>query len=92
MEFLVSNKQCYEKDRVYISNRELNNTIPNTGFSAENHMSQYNLIIDSSYKLCVNEPVIGNSFNQESNILFSKITNVAEFYPRTHNSYSSGEY
>lgn len=91
MEFTVSKKQSYEKDCVY-TNRELHNTNPNTGFSAENHMSHYNVILDSSYKIRVNEPVIRNSFRQESNILFSKITNVAEFYPGTQIAYNSGTY
>lgn len=94
MEFTVSKKQSYEKDCVYTctSNRELHNINPNTGFSADNHMGHYNVILDSSYKIRVNEPVIRNSFRQESNILFSKITNVAEFYPGTQIAYNSGTY
>jgi len=58
-----------------------------------NHMNHYNLMIDSSYKLCANETAIRSSLNQESSLLFSKITTVSEFYPGTHNiaSYNSGK-
>lgn len=90
MEFTVSKKQSYDKDCVYTYG-ELHNTNPNTGLSAENHMSHCNFIIDTSYKFCGNESVIRNSFSQESNILFSKITNIAELYPGTHNTYNSGK-
>ncbi|KAH8405680.1 hypothetical protein KR215_006311 [Drosophila sulfurigaster] len=85
MEFSFLNKTSYDKDCLYNSNSQHHNTNANSGFSVANHMSHYNLIIDSSYKLRANDTVIRNSFSQESNILFSKITNVADFYPGAHN-------
>ncbi|XP_034106708.1 paired mesoderm homeobox protein 2B [Drosophila albomicans] len=85
MEFSFLNKTSYDKDCLYNSNSQHHNTNANSGFSVANHMSHYNLIIDSSYKLRANDTVIRNSFSQESNILFSKITNVTDFYPGAHN-------
>ncbi|EDW09819.1 paired mesoderm homeobox protein 2B [Drosophila mojavensis] len=92
MEFSFLNKTSYDKDCIYNSNAQLHNSNTSAGISVANHMSHYNLIIDSSYKLRANENAIRNSLNQDTNIFFSKITNVAEFYPGTHNitSYNSG--
>ncbi|XP_032289448.2 homeobox ARX homolog alr-1-like [Drosophila virilis] len=90
--FSFLSKTSYDKDCIYNSNSQLHSTNANPRISVPNHMAHYNLIIDSSYKLRANEAAIRNSLNQESNILFSKITNVADLYPGTHNitSYNSG--
>lgn len=76
MEFTVYEKQSCLNECA--SNREEHNTNP-----VENHMSHYNLILDSSLKTRVNELIIRNSCNQQSSILFSNIKNVVEFYPAT---------
>ncbi|XP_017070139.1 paired mesoderm homeobox protein 2B [Drosophila eugracilis] len=91
MEFSFINKANFDKDCLYNANSEFYNNSSNGGLSVANHMNHYNLMIDSSYKLCANETAIRGSLNQESSLLFSKITTVSEFYPGTHNiaSYNS---
>ncbi|KAH8348231.1 hypothetical protein KR084_005671 [Drosophila pseudotakahashii] len=91
MEFSFINKANFDKDCIYNANSEFYNNSANGGLSVANHMNHYNLMIDSSYKLCANETAIRSSLNQESSLLFSKITTVSEFYPGTHNiaSYNS---
>ncbi|ALC42616.1 PHDP [Drosophila busckii] len=84
MEFSFLNKTSYDKDCSYNTSSQLQNTNSNGGFCVANHMSHYNLIIDSNYKLRANETGIRNSFSQESNLLFSKISNVTDFYPGSH--------
>lgn len=96
MEFSFINKANFDKDcSIYNANSEFyHNNNANGGLSSvANHMNHYNLMIDSSsYKLCANETAMRGSLNQESSLLFSKITTVSEFYPGTHNiaSYNSG--
>ncbi|EDX08451.1 homeobox protein ceh-17 [Drosophila simulans] len=86
MEFSLLNKANFDKDCLYTANSEFyNNGANGGGLSVANHMNHYNLMIDSSYKLCANESAIRGSLNQESSLLFSKITTVSEFYPATHN-------
>ncbi|XP_017044962.1 homeobox protein ceh-17 [Drosophila ficusphila] len=91
MEFSFINKANFDKDCLYNANSDFYNNSTNGGLSVANHMNHYNLMIDSSYKLCANETAIRGSLNQESSLLFSKITTVSEFYPGTHNiaSYNS---
>lgn len=76
MEFTVYKKQSSLNECT--SNRGEHNANP-----AANHMSHYNLILDSNLKTCVNELIIRNSCNQQSNISFSNIKNVVELYPAT---------
>ncbi|EDW92415.1 homeobox protein ceh-17 [Drosophila yakuba] len=85
MEFSLLNKANFDKDCLYTANSEFYNNSANGGLSVANHMNHYNLMIDSGYKLCANESAIRGSLNQESSLLFSKITTVSEFYPATHN-------
>lgn len=95
MEFSLLNKANFDKDCLYTANSEFYNSGANGGgLSVANHINHYNLMIDSSYKLCANESAIRGSLNQESSLLFSKITTVSEFYPATHNigSYNTGKY
>ncbi|KAH8237380.1 hypothetical protein KR038_010805 [Drosophila bunnanda] len=95
MEFSFINKANFDKDcSIYNANTEFyhNNNASGGLSSVANHMNHYNLMIDSSnYKLCANETAMRGSLNQESSLLFSKITTVSEFYPGTHNiaSYNS---
>ncbi|KRF98136.1 uncharacterized protein Dwil_GK15860 [Drosophila willistoni] len=85
MEFSFINKANFDKDCIYNTNTQFyNNNNTNGGLSVANHMSHYNLMIDSGYKLCANETAMRNSLNQDTNLLFSKITTVSEFYPGPH--------
>ncbi|XP_034119776.1 retinal homeobox protein Rx1 [Drosophila guanche] len=91
MEFSFLNKANFDKDCIYNTNTDFYNNNTNGALSVANHMNHYNLMIDSSYKLCANETAMRSSLNQESSLLFSKITTVSEFYPSAHNiaSYNS---
>ncbi|XP_030387179.1 paired mesoderm homeobox protein 2B [Scaptodrosophila lebanonensis] len=84
MEFSFLNKSSFDKDCIYNTNSPLYSNNPNNGVTVANHMSHYNLMIDTSYKLCANDSAIRSSLNQESNFLFSKITTSTDFYQGAH--------